>query len=372
MRPDRNLFIGLWLGLGMVLIVALIASSIYSFHQTYLNYIHHMRDEFNPTFIILTVSAAMFLFAWMFARTSRLAKGLSESEYRFKQLLDHMSSGVVVCRASPNGQEFVICDFNLAAERIEELNRRDILGQSLSKAFANLTELGLLDAFNRVHQTGKAEHFPITLYQDEHITGWRNNYLYKLPNNEVVLIYDDVTRIKQSEERVDHLVHHDTLTDLPNRLLLTDRLQQAITQSKRERTYTTLMALNLDQFRPVNDVFGYDIGDQLLREVAGRLQYCIRKSDTAARVGGDEFFILLPLIEEEHDATIVAEKIRLALSEPFNLDGNDIYVSASIGIAVFPRDGDTCKRLIKNADIAMYHAKRSGGNTAEYYLPGMA
>lgn len=331
-----------------------------------------MRDGFNPTFVVLTFCAAAFLLAWMFVRASKLAKGLSESEYRFKQLLDHMSSGVVVCRASPDGQEFVICDFNLAAERIEELNRRDVLGQDLSKVFANLAELGLLEAFNRVHQTGKAEHFPITLYQNDHITGWRNNYLYKLPDNEVVLIYDDITKIKQSEERVDHLVHHDSLTDLPNRVLLTDRLQQAISQSKRERTYTTLMALNLDQFRPVNDVFGFDVGDQLLKEAAARLQDCIRKSDTAARIGGDEFLILLPLIEEERDATVVAEKIRLALSEPFRLDGNDIYVSASIGIAVFPRDGDTCKRLIKNADTAMYHAKKNGGNVAEYYLPGMA
>lgn len=330
-----------------------------------------MYNELNPIFIALTTSAAVLLFVWMLIRTNRLGRDLAESEHRFKQLLDHMSSGVVVCRASPDGHGFAISDFNLAAERIEGLNRRDLLGQDLSKAFSNLAELGLLGAFRRVHQTGKAEHFPITLYQNDRIAGWRNNYLYKLPNNEVVLIYDDVTKVKQSEERVDHLVNHDALTDLPNRLLLTDRLQQAITRSKREKTYTTLMALNLDQFRPVNDVFGYDIGDQLLKEVAVRLQSCIRKSDTAARIGGDEFLILLPLIEEEHDAAVVVEKIRLAIGEPFRFDEDDIYVTASIGIAGFPRDGDTCKQLIRNADIAMYQAKKNGGNIAEYYQPGM-
>lgn len=184
---------------------------------------------------------------------------------------------------------------------------------------------------------------------------------------------DSEYRFKQLlEERVEYLVHHDALTELPNRLILTDRLQQAIALSKRERTFTTLMAVSLDKFRPVNDIFGYDVGDQLLKEAAVRFRASIRNSDTAARVGGDEFLMLLPLIEEEHDAAIVAGKIQDAISKPFHLDGNDIFITVSIGIAVFPRDGDVCKRLIKNANIAMYHAKKNGGNTVEYHLPDMA
>lgn len=181
--------------------------------------------------------------------------------------------------------------------------------------------------------------------------------------------FSDISERKIAEEHVQHMAHYDLLTDLPNRTLITDRLKQTLIKAKRNKERMALMFLDLDKFKPVNDTLGHAIGDLLLKEVAKRLLCCVRESDTVARIGGDEFVVLLPVIESEQDAMVVAEKIQHALGNLFELAGHTINIAASVGIAIYPDHGDDEKILIKSADIAMYHAKRSGHSNTMIYQP---
>ncbi len=178
----------------------------------------------------------------------------------------------------------------------------------------------------------------------------------------------DITARKDAEKHVRHLAHFDQLTNLPNRTLLTDRLYQALALARRDKAMLVLMFLDLDRFKPVNDKLGHDVGDLLLKEVATRLMDCVqRESDTVARAGGDEFVILLPHIEKEQDAIIVAEKILHTISQPFAIEQHTITISSSIGIAIYPLHGDEVNLLMKNADKAMYQAKKSGRNCYRFF-----
>lgn len=177
----------------------------------------------------------------------------------------------------------------------------------------------------------------------------------------------DITERKHMEERMRHLANYDALTELPNRSLIMDRLQQAVVKARRDKTHLAVMFLDLDKFKPVNDNLGHDIGDLLLKQVAQRLRESVRASDTVARIGGDEFVVLLSTIEQQSDAILVAEKILAALKRQFEVAGHLIEISGSIGIAAYPEHGDDEKLLLINADIAMYHAKRAGRNDYQIF-----
>ncbi|MDX8399957.1 MAG: diguanylate cyclase [Gallionellaceae bacterium] len=181
----------------------------------------------------------------------------------------------------------------------------------------------------------------------------------------------DITVRKNAEGKIRHLAHYDTLTDLPNRTLFSDRLQQALSTSKRDKTRMALMFLDLDKFKPINDEYGHHVGDLLLQEAAKRMQDCVRESDTVARIGGDEFVVLLPIIESQQDALLVAEKIRTALNQPFVIVGHSLNISSSTGIAIYPEHGINENTLFKNVDSAMYYAKENGRNDVAIYRPEM-
>jgi diguanylate cyclase (GGDEF)-like protein len=183
----------------------------------------------------------------------------------------------------------------------------------------------------------------------------------------------DITERKASEAFVQHLAHHDVLTDLPNRALLTDRLRQALARARRDRSELAVLFVDLDRLKPVNDSFGHDVGDLLLKEVANRLREAVtRQSDTVSRIGGDEFVILLPRVNTSQDAVVVASRVLLALSQAFNIAQHEITISASIGIASYPQDGDGVDQLLRNADAAMYSAKKSGRNAYRFFAAAMA
>lgn len=167
---------------------------------------------------------------------------------------------------------------------------------------------------------------------------------------------------KQTEISLQHSARHDPLTDLPNRELFHDRLQSALHLAERNKTPLSLLYIDLDKFKQVNDTLGHPVGDLLLQEVAHRLRQCVRKSDTVGRVGGDEFLVLLNSTLLPEHAMLVAEKIRAALSQPFDLATHRVHVSPSIGIALYPKHSDDYKQLILYADEAMYDAKKNGGN----------
>ncbi|MEW6679095.1 MAG: EAL domain-containing protein [Pseudomonadota bacterium] len=177
----------------------------------------------------------------------------------------------------------------------------------------------------------------------------------------------DISERKQAEATITFQAYHDQLTSLPNRSLFHDRLNQAMVQAKRHGQSMAIMFLDLDRFKVVNDTLGHQIGDALLQAVAQRLKACLREGDTLSRIGGDEFMLLLPLIRSRDNVIFIAEKILAALKAPFNIEGNEIFIGVSIGIALYPEDGDSRETLIKHADIAMYHAKDHGRNNFKFF-----
>jgi diguanylate cyclase (GGDEF)-like protein/PAS domain S-box-containing protein len=178
-----------------------------------------------------------------------------------------------------------------------------------------------------------------------------------------VVVFHDITERKLNDERIRHLAQHDTLTDLPNRALLTDRLHQALSSAKREHQRIAVMFVDLDRFKPINDSLGHIVGDWLLKEAANRMRVCVRESDTVARVGGDEFVVLLRTVESVADAMMVAEKIRTVLNKPFELAQQSLHISCSIGLALYPEHAQNEVDLLDYADVAMYRAKQHGRDT---------
>ncbi len=294
---------------------------------------------------------------------------LRESEARLKEVFENLTSAVAMYRASEDGRDFYFTAFNRAAERIEHVRREDVIGRNVVEVFPGITQFGLLEVFRRVWKTGKAEHFPSTLYRHGKISSWRDNYVYKLPRGEVVAIYEDVTKKKQAEQRIHRQAYYDTLTGLPNRALLFDRIRQALARAHRENAICALMFMDLDKFKHINDTLGHEMGDAVLKEAAHRLKAALRDSDTVARRGGDEFVLLLPAIKAVADARLVGEKIRESIANPFDLSGHSLALSASIGIAVYPADGGTERELVTYADAAMYAAKKAGGNRVAFHRP---
>jgi len=182
-----------------------------------------------------------------------------------------------------------------------------------------------------------------------------------------VSVFSDITQIKQSQEEVFHLAYHDTLTNLPNRLLLKERLNQAIKHAHRKQRTFTLMFVDLDNFKNINDTQGHNEGDLLLQNIATLLRHTLRDKDTIARIGGDEFILLFDDVAELQEAEKLASKVLSVLSAPIELSESSANISASIGICQFPQDGDSADELLKNADTAMYRAKQQGRNNFQFY-----
>jgi diguanylate cyclase (GGDEF)-like protein/PAS domain S-box-containing protein len=178
----------------------------------------------------------------------------------------------------------------------------------------------------------------------------------------LIFVIRDISERKKTEEHIRHMAQHDPLTGLPNRALFSDRLQSAITNAVRDKTGLALMFIDLDKFKPVNDTYGHGVGDLLLQDVAQRMLQCLRDSDTVARIGGDEFVVLLRGSSAIPETLAVAEKIRKGLERPFLIDGHVLQISCSIGVARFPEHGQDDITLAKNADLAMYRAKELGRN----------
>ena len=182
-----------------------------------------------------------------------------------------------------------------------------------------------------------------------------------------VAVFTDISAIKRTEERLSHLAHHDALTDLPNRLLFSVRLEHALERAKRHRGQVALLFVDLDRFKAINDSLGHATGDAVLQEVARRLKRCVRAEDTVARLGGDEFTVIMDEVAHSEDAAVLAGKIIEVLRQPYAVDGQMVNTSASVGISVFPNDADQADDLAKGADAAMYYAKNQGRNTYRFF-----
>lgn len=177
----------------------------------------------------------------------------------------------------------------------------------------------------------------------------------------------DIMERRKIEDMISHTAHHDYLTGLPDKILINDRIDSAIAQSKRSSTSFALMFLDLDGFKEVNDTYGHGMGDSLLQAVGARIKGCIREVDTLARVGGDEFMLLISQINDHPGVSRIAEKIIREIQKPYNLKGCELMLSASIGIAMYPGDGDSRDALISSADMSMYHIKRKNKNGFQFF-----
>ncbi|MDO9101409.1 MAG: EAL domain-containing protein [Candidatus Nitrotoga sp.] len=290
----------------------------------------------------------------------------------FAHIFNSVHEGIIVTDADKN-----MLFINPAFSTITGYSANDLIGKNL-----NLLHLGLMnDAFNHddtwcsINETG--------CWQGEMVGRRKNDESYaeclsistmKNDRGEInyyVGVFSDISERKAAEERMAYVVLHDFLTNLPNGLLLQDRLTQAISHAGREKHKVAVMCLDLDHFKAINDMLGHLVGDKLLQEVAKRISSVSRASDTVSRRGGDEFVIMLPDLETVDDATDIAVKLIDAISGLCMIDGNEIKITTSIGISIFPEDGCDGDSLIKYADAAMYHAKKNGRNNYQFFTNEM-
>ena len=266
---------------------------------------------------------------------------------------------------------------NLVAERMTGWPRQDALGRPLAEV------LQIVDGVTREPARNPME---VALLLDDAVALTPNCLLIRRDGSETaiedsaspihdrggkligaVIVFHDVSASRALSRQVTHLAEHDFLTDLPNRLLLNDRLTQAIAMASRHGYHLAVLFLDLDRFKQVNDSLGHVIGDALLQSVAGRLVPCVRSSDTVSRQGGDEFVVLLSEIEHADDAAASAQKIIAALIAPHEIAQHQLHVTATIGISIYPDDGVDAATLINSADTAMYHAKERGRNNYQFF-----
>jgi len=312
---------------------------------------------------------------WVYADASERRQ--AEEKLRLSAtVLEHIADGVMVIDV--NG---VIVATNPACTRITGYTEAEAVGKHSSLTRGN----------------GHSDEFYETLWRDLADTGfWRGEIQSVRKNGEAyvewvtvsavrhggdgsahdgarqyVCVFSDITQIKESQDKLDHLAHHDPLTGLPNRLLFHDRLQHAMARASRCGHQLALMFIDLDRFKNVNDTLGHHVGDELLKQVAASLSACLREGDTLARLGGDEFIVLLEDVDGERGAREVAEKLMRLFERPVLVSGYELFVTGSVGIGLFPQDGQDLNMLIRNADVAMYQAKARGRNGYRFYAPSM-
>lgn len=307
-------------------------------------------------------------------------EALKESEARARALSQSLNSTFnelySIVEANPDllylinaDGELVRCNTNF--ENVCGLDREQMLNRPVTDFVHKEDRPAILERISDVLKNGYAT-FEVRFmrYDGVAVPYWCNGIVLKGPEGKVIGVTGtgrDVTERKVNEEKMLHSATHDTLTGMPNRELFSDHLHLALATDKREKSRLAVMFIDADKFKPINDSFGHDVGDLVLKETARRIQHCLRESDTAARIGGDEFLVLLPSIDDASDALKVAEKIRETLDQAFEVSGHVVHTPVSIGIAIYPDDGVEESLLITYADTAMYFAKQSGGNTARLF-----
>jgi diguanylate cyclase (GGDEF)-like protein/PAS domain S-box-containing protein len=313
---------------------------------------------------------------WVFADVTE--RHLSEEKLRLSAtVLEHIADGVMVLdvhgRIVATNPAFTQITGTTEAEAIgthSSLTRISHPGQSGGKDNAlreslwrDIAETGFWrgETWNR-RKNGEAylEWLTVSTVHDE--AGATTHY---------VCVFSDVTKARESQDKLDHLAHHDVLTGLPNRLLFHDRLQHAMVRAARAGGQLALLFIDLDRFKAVNDTLGHHVGDELLKQVAHSLSGCLRDGDTLARLGGDEFIVLLEDVDGERGAAMVADKLMALFERPALVAEYELFVTGSVGISLFPQDATDLNVLVRNADVAMYQAKARGRNGYQFYAPSM-
>jgi diguanylate cyclase (GGDEF)-like protein/PAS domain S-box-containing protein len=302
---------------------------------------------------------------------SRISE-LRESEAYIHAVLDNASEGIIVI-----AEAGAIISFNTAAEKIFGYCSKDVIGQDFNILISSEVS-DLSGKYHRYNEESENTFFGVA----REVIGLKKDYSafpLELKTTQVhiqdkllfITTARDITDRKDAEQRISYMASHDALTSLPNRTLLQDRVQQTLVHNQRRNLQAAVLFIDLDKFKIINDSLGHDVGDELLKEAAARQVAEVRSEDTVARQGGDEFIILLSTISNPQDAAIIAQKLIDSLCKPFFIKGKELLISASIGIAIFPDDGSNIDSLLKNSDIAMYHAKESGRSNFQFFSAKM-
>ncbi|HKK00545.1 MAG TPA: EAL domain-containing protein, partial [Desulfuromonadales bacterium] len=297
----------------------------------------------------------------------KVEQQLIESEERYRSLYSTMREGValhqILYDEGGSAIDYRLLDVNPAFETIFGLRADEVVGRCASDLF-EASSPPYIDVYTQVASDGVPSSFEAFFAPLQKVFSVS---VVSPAKGRFATILDDITERKRAEAEIHRLAFFDSLTTLPNRTLLKDRLDQALAQASRSRQLVAVLFIDIDRFKGVNDALGHHRGDQLLKALGTRLQSCVRRSDTVARLGGDEFVILLTNVANEEAVTRIAQEALDALARPVRLDDQEIFATGSIGISLYPLDGDDVDTLLKNADIAMYQAKELGRNTYQFY-----
>jgi len=316
---------------------------------------------------IVASSALLLVAIYIIVRQVKAVRAedaLRESHQFATEIIENAGEGIVVYDTS---LRYIV--FNRFMEELTGLRAADVVGREAPEIFPHIREQHVDELLQRA-LAGEQVSSPDIFYYvpNTERRGWvsgvyRPHYDAKGKVAGVIGLIRDITERKTAEQQIEYQAYHDALTGLANRRLFQEHLTLALALAQRRQRHVAVLFLDLDHFKIVNDSLGHSVGDMLLKEVALRLKSAVREGDTVARVGGDEFTIVLQELVTREDAALVAQKVLRTIADPVEINGHRLYVTTSIGITLFPDDGDDAETLLKNADNAMYRAKAEGRNT---------
>jgi diguanylate cyclase (GGDEF)-like protein len=323
-------------------------------------------------FLVLLMALVV---SWWWRKQENLTEELRQQNLRFDTALDNMGAGLCMFDAQ---KRLVVCNdryaklYRLPPELLKTGTPHDaIIGHRVAHGILK-GETGHNAVKQKISALGELS-ADISSSRVDELSDGRQICVTRQPmaGGGWVATHEDVTEQQRSAAKIIHMAHHDALTDLPNRVLLRERMEHVLTGARRGDHSLAVLILDLDRFKEINDTLGHPVGDVLLKAVAERLRACVRETATIARLGGDEFAIVEVVADAANEATALAERLKTALSEPFDLSDNQVVIGLSIGIAVAPSDGLEPDQLLKNADLALYRTKSDERGTYRFFEPEM-
>jgi diguanylate cyclase (GGDEF)-like protein/PAS domain S-box-containing protein len=322
----------------------------------------------DETVALLRITGEIFISA---LQRNRVERALRESEARYRLMAENSTdiisrtttSGVILYASDASRRLLGYDPAELVGKPIYEFMHPDDREETRHLSFLINEATPTTSTYRLMKKSGAAMWFETTS------RAVRNPSTKEV--DEFISVSRDITERKIVEEQIEHQAYHDALTGLPNRRLFRDRLTIALAHARRMDTPLAVVFLDLDRFKDVNDSLGHSFGDELLKAIAIRLKTALRQEDSIARMGGDEFTILIANLKTPNDAAKIAQKILEVVAQPLRIEGTEVFITTSVGIALFPNDGDTAEALLKNADHAMYRAKEAGPNLVQLFTPSM-
>jgi len=326
------------------------------------------RTWSDETASLLRITGEIFLGA---LQRNRAERALRESEERYRLMAENSTD--IICRTTTSG---VILYASDACRRLLTHEPSELTGRSIYELIHPDDREETRHLSYMINETSP-QTYSFRMLRKDGSSVWFEATSRAVRNpetrevDEIVSVIRDITERRIVEEQIEHQAYHDALTGLPNRRLFRDRLTIALAHARRMNSHLAVVFLDLDRFKDVNDSLGHSLGDEMLKMVAIRLKTALRQEDSIARMGGDEFTLLIANLKTPDDAAKIAQKILDVVAQPMRIEGNELFITTSVGVAIFPNDGDTAEALLKNSDQAMYRAKEAGRNLYHLFTPSM-